>query len=193
MTTVVSTLLDDLWPLLDGASDLVASRGTGEADFPARLSASLEIGEAVLRKHRQPQVAELAGLRAQLQAAAAGVFDAQSLRLPAASGTRKVRRAAAAILFNRGQAVLSGVHDAFSARREEAAKFLRQMMGIALQKGTFHPAWNGGADRSASISRLWHTLMADPDSQGAARHLLSLVSYADALRLIDEIAAVWGL
>jgi hypothetical protein len=193
VTTVVSALLDDLWPLLGRTPDLAKSHGEGDSEFPAQLRAWIEAGEAVLRKHRQPQLAELAGLRAQLQAAAVGVFDAQSLRLPPTSGTRKVRRAAAALLFNRAQAVLAGVHDVFSARREEAAKFLRQMIAMSLQKGSFHPAWNGGADRGASISRLWQTLMADPDSQAAARHLLSLVSYPDALRLIDETAAAWGL
>lgn len=193
MNTIVTGLLDDLWPLLSRASSLAALYDAGDAGFVAQLDEWLVASEEVLNRHRRAQVAEIAGLRAQLRAASAGVIDTRFVRVPADAGGRKAYRAVAALLFNQAQAVLGAVHEAFSARADEAGKFVRQMLALALQKQVFHPAWDGGASRSESVTRVWQTLMADPDAAPAGWHVLSLVSYPDALRMVDEVAGGWNL
>lgn len=192
MNIIVTGLLDELWPLLSRATSLAALYEAGDSGFVAQLDEWLVEGEAVLTRHRRAQVAEIAGLRAQLRAASAGVIDTRFVRVPA-DGGRKTYRAVAALLFNQAQAVLGAVHEAFSDRADEAGKFVRQMLALALQKQVFYPAWDGGATRGESVTRVWQTMMADPDAAPAGRHVLSLVSYPDALRMVDEVASGWNL
>jgi hypothetical protein len=193
MQTVVSELLDALWPLLSGAPRLTGMYDAGEARFVAELDEWLAAGEAVLNRHHRPQVAEIAGLRAQLRAASAGVIDIRYIRAPADAGGRKLHRAVAALLFNQAQAVLCAVTETFSAQRKEAEKYVRQMVALSLQKQLFYPAWDGGGSRSESLTRVWQTLMADGDTLAAGRHVLSIVSYPDALRMVDEVVTDWAL
>ncbi len=193
MNVVVTELLDELWKLLQQASELVGSYASAASDFVPRLHAWLTSAEGVLNKHHCPQVSEVAGLRAQLTASADGVFDIRFIRLPATTMTRKTTRAVAALLFNQAQTVLQNVYETFRAKRDEAANYVRQMILLSLQKQTFHPAWSTGEDRSQSVANVWQMLMADADAVTAGRRVLSLVSYPDALRLVEEAASDWKL
>lgn len=193
MQIVVTELLDEVGALFRQSPEIVGSYESAGGEFAQRVHDWLARAEVVLQKHRRPQVSTIAGLRAQLKAAADGAFDLQSIRLPAAAGTRKTHRAAAALLFNQGQTALRGVHEAVAASREEALNYLRQMIVLALQKNTFYPVWNAGADRAQSIVAVWQSLLADADAVTAGRRVLSLVSYPDVLRLIDEVASEWSL
>ena len=46
---------------------------------------------------------------------------------------------------------------------------------------------------SEALVRVWQSFLADTAMLAASRHVLSLVHYADALRLLDEIATEWRL
>jgi len=192
MQILVTELLDEVGALLRQGPDLVGSYESAGGEFVRRVHDWLASAEVVLQKHRRPQVSTIAGIRAQLKAAADGAFDLQSIRLPTAGGTRKAHRAVAALLFNQAQAALRGVHETVAASREEALNYLRQMIVLSLQKKTFYPVWNAGTDRGRSIVGVWQSMLADPDAVTAGRRVLSLVSYPDVLRLIDEVTTEWN-
>ena len=100
--------------------------------------------------------------------------------------TRKSFHASAAILFGNAQNVLSSVYAAFAARKEEAEKFVRQMLLISLQKNSFYPIWNSDLGISERLSNLWQSFAADKDLVQGTRQVLSSVHYVDALRILGE-------
>lgn len=193
MAFAVTGLLDEVGALLGRVPDLVSLLETGAPEFAAATTDWLKEGEGVLSRYQRPQVAQLAGLRAQLLSATAGVYDVKAFRLPEERTRRKQQRAVVALLLDQGQRILGGIHDSWVARRDEAATYMRQMVMLALQKGTFYPSWNSTAQRSEALARVWQSFLADPAMLAASRHVLSLVHYADALRLLDEIATEWRL
>jgi hypothetical protein len=194
MSFAVTGLLDELGALLGRVSGLVSLCETGAAEFPAETTTWFREAEGVLARYHRPQVSQVAGLRAQLLSAIAGIFDTRTLRLPEEErSSRKLKRAVVALLLDQGQRVVGSIHDAYAARRDEATTYMRQMVILALQKGTFYPVWNSTAQRSEALVRVWLSFLADSAMLAASRHVLSLVNYADALRLLDEIATGWGL
>ena len=113
----------------------------------------------MLERNRRPQLGEIAGIRAKLLSASSAVYDKNVFSTPPTGGPRKVFHAIAGILFSNAQAVLVALHAAFSARREEAEKLMRQMLLIALQKGTFYPVWNSDLEISQKLNSLWQSFM----------------------------------
>lgn len=186
MQIVVTVLLDQLYDLLAQGPRLVTLYEQKDASFIPSLNAWLVESESVLEKNRRPQVGEIAGIRAQLLAASHAVYDKNSFSNPSSGVSRKIFHANAAILFNRAQNILNFLHATFSARKEEAEKYIRQMILIALQKNSFYPIWNSDMGMSEKLSSLWQSFAADQDLIQGTRQVLSTVHYVDALRILGE-------
>ena len=186
MQVIVTALLDQLYDLLARGSKIVTLYEQKDASFIPSLTAWLVESETILERNRRPQVGEIAGIRAQLLSASQAVYDKRLFLIPATAGTRKSFHASAAILFGNAQNILSSVYAAFAARREEAEKFVRQMLLISLQKNSFYPIWNSDLGISERLSSLWQSFAADKDLVQGTRQVLSSVHYVDALRILGE-------
>jgi hypothetical protein len=186
MQIVVTSLLDQLYELLAQGPHLVTLYEQKDASFIPSLTAWLLKSESVLEKHRQSRIGEIAGIRAQLLSASHAVYDKNSFFIPATRPSRKVFHASAAILFNHAQSILSALYTTFSARKEEAEKYMRQVILISLQKNSFYPIWNSDLGISDKLTGLWQSFTADKDLVLGTRQILSAVHYADALRILGE-------
>jgi hypothetical protein len=186
MQVVVTVLLDQLYGLLAQGPHIVTLYEQKDAAFIHSLNVWLVESESVLEKNRRPQVGEIAGIRAQLLSASHAVYDKNLFSVPSGGGPRKNFHASAAILFNKAQNILSSVYSAFSVRREEAEKVIRQMLLISLQKNSFYPIWNSNLELSQKLSGLWQSFAADQDLVQGTRQALSSVHYVDALRILGE-------
>ena len=186
MQVIVTALLDQLYDLLARGSKIVTLYEQKDASFIPSLTAWLVESETILERNRRPQVGEIAGIRAQLLSASQAVYDKRLFLIPSTAGTRKGFHASAAILFGNAQNILSSVYAAFAARREEAEKFVRQMLLISLQKNSFYPIWNSDLGISERLSSLWQSFAADKDLVQGTRQVLSSVHYVDALRILGE-------
>jgi hypothetical protein len=186
MQVVVTALLDQLYGLLAQGPNIVTLYEQKDAAFISSLNAWLLESESVLEKNRRPQVGEIAGIRAQLLSASHAVYDKNVFAIPSKGGPRRMFHASAALLFNNAQNILIAIHTAFSVRKEEAEKVVRQMLLISLQKNTFYPIWNSGLGISEKLSSLWQSFAADQDLIQGTRQVLSSVHYVDALRILGE-------
>jgi hypothetical protein len=184
---VVTSFLDQLFELLKRGPHLVTLYGQKDVSFVPSLVTWLEESESVLEKYHRPEVSEIAGIRAQLLSASSGVFDKRSFHIPAAGGSRKIFQAAAANLFNNAQNILNDLYRAFSANKEEAAKYMRQIIIISLQKDSFYPIWNSSFEAPVKLNMLWQSFNTDMDLAPGVRQILTSVHYLDALRIMDEV------
>jgi hypothetical protein len=184
---VVTAFLDQLHELLEQGPRLVTLYAQKDTSFVPSLTAWLEAGEGVLKEFHRPEVGKIAGIRAQLLSAASGVFDKNTFRFPARGSDRKIFYASAAILFNSAQNILNDLYGTFSADKEEAAKYMRQIVLIALQKNSFYPVWNSAFGIPEKLNMLWQAFAADNDLVPGVRQILTSVHYLDALRILDEV------
>jgi hypothetical protein len=184
---VVTALLDQLYELLRQGPHLVTLYDQKDIAFVPSLKSWLEECESVLEKYHRPQVSEIAGIRGQLLSASHGVFDKSVIQFSGKGNDRKTIQAGAAILFNKAQKTLSDIYQSFSANREEATKYMRQIIIIALQKDSFYPIWNGVAQGPEKLNILWQAFSVDPDLVQGIRQILTSVHYLDGLRIMDEV------
>jgi len=184
---VVTAFLDQLHALLEQGPHLVTQYDRKDISFVSSLKSWLEAGEAVLKEYHRPEVSKIAGIRAQLLSASSGVFDKNNFRLPDKGNERKLFYASAAILFNSAQDILNDLYNTFSADKEEAVKYMRQIVLITLQKNSFYPIWNSAFGMSERVNMLWQAFAADNDLVQGVRQILTLVHYLDALRIMDEV------
>ena len=187
MRIVVTAFLDQLYELLRQGPHLVTLYDQKDISFVSSLKCWLEAGEGVLNEYHRPEVGKIAGIRAQLLSASSGVFDKNTLRFPANGSERKIFYASAAILFNSALNILNDLHDTFSTDKEEAAKYMRQIVLIALQKNSFYPIWNSAFGMSEKLNMLWQAFAADNDLVQGVRQILTSVHYLDALRIMDDV------
>lgn len=186
MQVIVTALLDQLYGLLAQGPRIVTLYAQKNASFIPALDAWLVECESVLETNRRPQVGEIAGIRAQLLSASHAIYDKSIFSIPSKGGPRKNFHASAAILFNNAVNILSSLYAVFSARKEEAEKFMRQLILISLQKNSFYPIWNSDLGLSQKLSSLWQSFAADKDLVQGTRQVLSSVHYVDALRILGE-------
>jgi len=193
MQIAVTSFLDQLNGLLAQGPHLITLYTQKDIFFTSSLESWLEESETVLEKYCQPQVSEIAGIRAQLLSASNGVYERKVFLFPSSGGSRKIYHATAAILFNNAQNILNKLFSTFSIYREEAEKYMRQIILISLQKDSFYPIWKSDLGISQKLNTLWQSFIANKDLVQGTRQILSSVNYADALRIMDEIITEWKL
>jgi len=190
---VVTAFLDQLHELLGQGPHLVTLYDQKDISFVSSLSSWLEASERVLEDYHRPEVSKIAGIRAQILSASSGVFDKNTFRFPARGSERKIFYASAAILFNSAQNILNDLYDNFSTDKEEAAKYMRQIILISLQKNSFYPIWNSAAGLPEKLNTLWSAFTGDSDLVQGVRQILASVHHLDALRIMDEVITELGL
>lgn len=192
MRISVTLALDEMQALLLQAPELVARYQNNDPGFGDAVMQWLSRAEAILKKNAMPRTAAVSVLKARLIAAENGVIESQLFAVADASrGRRKTRAAIAALMFNQCQEIVGSVHEGLSEKKEEALKYLRQMVMVLDQQGLLSSS--PGGDRAKALTELFASLHANPGSAAAVRHVLTKVNYADALRLLDETLSDWGL
>jgi len=192
MRISVTLLLDDAGKLLTASPALIAKYERGDPDFREATLLWLNEAERVLGKYSLPQVAGISALKGKLLAATNGIVEKSYLVLPGSvQNRRKTQRAVSALIFNQAQELIVGLHADMSEKRTEALKYLRQMVMLMEQQNLL-PVTKG-VSRSQVLARLFASMRSNPGSMAAARHVLSLVNLADALRLLDEILTEWEI
>lgn len=172
---------------MERGAEIVTLGQNKEVSFIDALSEWLVQTESILRNNHRPQLGEIAGIRAQLFAASGNVYDKRVVSLPTTGGARKNFHAYAALLLSDTQAVMARQFEVFAGMRADAEKFTRQIVLIAVQKNAFYPIWSGTQVHSIRLVDLWSSFVSDPDLVQGTRQILAAVSYADALRILDEI------
>jgi hypothetical protein len=187
----VTLLMDDLGKLLEASPALILKYEQAGFDFPESVYNWLGEGEQILRKSHLPQVAAISALKGKHLAARNGFLDPSFVAYNSNQAKRKTLMAVSALIFNQGQEILGNIYQNMAGKREEALKYIRQMVILVDQLGII-PTTNG-VSRAQAITRLFATMQENNSSRTAARHVLTLVNYADALRLIDETLTEWDM
>ena len=187
MQIVVTAFLDEAQALVRASLALADRYQKRDPDFLAALLTWLGQGEVLLEKYRRPQLASFAALRARALATQGGVNTESTRRLT----QRRQSAGAGALILGEAQALLGEVQTGLTAKRDEAAHLIQQMLQILIQNGSLTPLLAApGAERVAPI---WQNCLARPEVATGARQVLGLVAWPDALRLIDETLAAWRL
>jgi hypothetical protein len=192
MRMSVTLAIDELHALLLQAPTLVARYQNSDPGFIEAVMAWLTDAEATLTKYAMARVAAVSALKARLLAAENGVIESQLFAVADTSrARRKTHAAIAALMFNQGQEIIGSVHETLCEQKEDALKYLRQIVMLLEQQGLLSAS--GSGSRSQALTQLFATIRANPGSAAAVRHVLTKVNYADALRLLDETLSGWGL
>ncbi len=192
MRMSVTLAIDELHALLLQAPALVARYQNSDPGFIDAVMAWLSDAEAILKKYAMARVAAISALKARLIAAENGVVESQIFAVADTSrARRKTHAAIAALMFNQCQEIIGSVHETLCEQKEDALKYLRQIVMLLEQQGLLSAS--GSSNRSQALTQLFATIRANPGSAAAVRHVLTKVNYADALRLLDETLSDWGL
>ncbi len=193
MQIIVTTFLDELYGLLSKVPNLVTFYENKELSFIPELRLWFLKCESLLEKNHRPQVGDIAALRAKLAATSDGLVETSIFQNGSKGSRRKIEQANAALLLTAGEAILGRLFELFSGKREQAEKFVNQILLISLQKNTFYPIWSSGDLLSTRLNHLWQSFAADPDLVQGTRQILTQVAYPDALRLLDEAITALNL
>lgn len=193
MKIIITSFLDRLYDLLSQVPHLVNLYEEKDILFIPSLKSWLEESESTLEKYHCSQLSEIAGIRAQLISASKGVYDKNFFSITPTSVSKKIFHAAAAILLNNAQNILKNLFYTYSTYKEEAEKYMRQIILISLQKGTFYPIFACDLEMPEKLKRMWQSFVGDKDLAQGTRQILASVNYIDALRIMDEIITEWNL
>jgi hypothetical protein len=177
--------LEEIQGLLQQASVLVNLQDKKSPDFVIQVRNWLVTIEDVLQRNRMPAASKLAVYRGQLIAADRGVIP-PGIALIGAPTVRRVKEATAGELIRLAEALVWGVIEADQKRVAECEQVARQLVTIATFKKLI-PLDGDRGSRSQYLNAVWHALLTDPDLQGGAIHMQTLVGPADALIILDRI------
>ncbi len=187
MKITVTKFLDELYELLKQGPGLVNLYNLKEFSFIPSLTEWLVQSESLLERYHRCEMTEIAGLRAQLLSASNGVHEKNSFYVNPSIKDKKLFYAIASILFNSAQNILNNIYNKYILLREDAEKYIKQIVMISLQKGTFNLSWDTNLMVTDRLTRLWQSFATDKDLVQGTRQILSSVHYLDALRILDEI------
>jgi hypothetical protein len=146
-----------------------------------------EAGETYRVMGRAEAENEMLALKAQLTSARRGVDPVTLER--AATRRRELERSVALRALLASGERLRADHDQIRQRLQETREQLGPMVVYALQKGLI--SLGQGVASQADLEQLWRSLLDDPESQAAARHLgMSVVTFDLLLLLADLLEAV---
>ena len=190
MQIVVTAFLDEAQALVRASLALADRYQKRDPDFLAALLTWLGQGEALLEKYRRPQLASFAALRARALAAQGGV-NTDNTDSTRRLTQRRQSAGAGALILGEAQALLGEVQTGLTAKRDEAAHLIQQMLQILIQNGSLTPLL--AAPSAERVAPIWQNCLARPEVATGARQVLGLVAWPDTLRLIDETLAAWRL
>ena len=190
MQIVITAYLDESRERIEESTRLVDLYQNKDFAFVSTLIAWLSRSEALMKQYRRGELGAISALRARALAAQAGVQQGgqpSERRLQA----RRQSAGACALILGEAQALLGGVHTALEAKRDEASRLIQQMLQILIQNGSLAPLL--AAPPAQRVTPIWQSCLSRPEVATGARQVLGLVSWPDALRLIDETLAAWRL
>ena len=190
MRQIQTQLVDEINALLIQSSSLVDKYENKDVSFVESSKEWLIKGEELLKRYNKPQVSELAGLRSVIIAAERGVSD-KNINIMSTKSNRKISSSIAAISLNKTQNILQDVLKPVSENIEHAKSLIKQILVTAAQKNLINKYWLTDEDLSAKLQNLWKAFKEDIDLKALTSHVLTLVSYVDALRLMEEILDEW--
>jgi hypothetical protein len=190
MRQIQTQLADEINTLLIQSSSLVDKYENKNVSFVESFKEWLIKGEELLKRYNKPQVSELAGLRSVTIAAERGVYD-KNINIISAKSNRKISSSIAAISLNKAQNILQNVLKPVLENIEHAKNLIKQILVTAAQKNLINKYWLTDEDLSTKLQNLWKAFKEDTDLKALTNHVLTLVSYVDALRLMEEILDEW--
>ena len=148
--------------------------------------------EPVMMASGLPHVSEVSSMKARIIAAERGILTGDGVTSIGRSSPSKQRYVGAitAQSLNRAQEILHGLLAPYEARYMEAAQVTRQMVIAATQLGLLNGYFrNGGGN---GVAQLFRTLMADANLRPLATRVLELLTFEDAIQLLDLSLAEWA-
>ena len=111
----------------------------------------------------------------------------KNINIMSTKSNRKISSSIAAISLNKTQNILQDVLKPVSGNIEHAKNLIKQILVTAAQKNLINKYWLTDEDLSTKLQNLWKAFKEDIDLKALTNHVLTLVSYVDALRLMEEI------
>lgn len=166
---------------------LVGRQQARSPAFPRECVDWLAGLEAILLANKLHEAGSIAALRSGLLSALRGAAPA-GLEVQGTRTRSKVAEAAAAAAVQRASEIASNVLAPQQARLAEAEKLARQLVAVTVSR-TGDALRYSDAPREAFLQGLRHGFRAQPDLEGAAALLESLVGPHDSLILLDRAVA----
>ena len=184
-------LIDELQVLLEQVPALVNKYESNDSSFPESSKQWLRCGEKLLTTYHKAQVSVLAGLRGFIVAAESGVYE-PSFALDPKMRKRKASAATAIFSLNRAQEILQSVLNPVVVEVEEARTLIKQVLVLADQKNILAEYMEAADEVTNNLLTLWYNLSKTEDIRVGLNRILTLVSHAEALKLMEEILYGWA-
>lgn len=176
----------ELQGLFEQVSQLVDRYQKHDPYFTDSVKMWLKQSEQILQMHGLPQLGELAGMRATIEAAQKGVRDSSFVVVERGVRSAKAAAAVASILLNRAQEHLQKILEPITHTLDEAEKIIRQIVVIAARFGIIDQLSDDDGGLNVSVEEFWRHLAARKDMGEWLMRVLSLISFEDALLLMKE-------
>lgn len=184
-------LLEGLQALLEQVPDLINKYEANDPAFIPSVKRWLSAGEHLLTMHHKPQVAELAGARGKIIAAEQGMYEqapAVHTRLP----KRKTSAAIAIFSLKRAQEMLLHMLEPIMENVEESKILMKQVFALADQKSIL-TRYRTENPSVVNMLALWNYLASIEDIRVGLNRILTLVSHAEALQLMESALQEWPI
>lgn len=189
-------ILDDLNIVLAYIPRLVDAYDRKDPNFIPELKKWLALAENVLAENRRHEISRIAGLRSRLISAERGIWDPKDISIEMSktekSSMGRKRKLALAVggqVINTAQSILSDVIEPLELQVKEATEIIRQLLLIASQKELVPLSEMSRQDRD--VRKIWVKLINSAELRPGTQKVLSLISFPEALCIIDDIFKGW--
>jgi len=185
-------LTEEIQSLLNKVPALVNLYDSADYNFINSLKKWFVDCEQVLTRYRKPQVSELASLRGLISAAEKGVYEASFASFESRAPRRKKAAAVAIFCLHRAQSSLRSIILPLLGKLEETETIIKNILTLCSRKGQLSQYWKADIPKNERLKLLWKAMTEDKDTAEATQRVLTLVSYSDALQMIDRIMTEWS-
>ena len=184
---------NELAALLLEVPELVKSYEGSSPHFPRAVLEWATRVEATMKRKALPEVSKVSALKAHIISAERGLLsgDNPALIQRIQPSRRKYVEATAAQAVAGIQLALHGILAPYEARYVEAAQTVRKMVIDSSQAGILNGHFKKGLPEEEGMPVLFQSMMACEPLKPYGTHVLELVSYGDALRLLRDSIAEW--
>jgi hypothetical protein len=178
--------------LLLGVPQLVELYEEKSPSFSGSVKEWISTVEPVMMAAGLQHVSEISSLKARITAAERGVLTADGVTGIGRSSPTKQKYIGAVTVqcLSRAQGVLHGLLAPYEARYMEAMQVTRQMVIAATQLGLLNGFFRN--DGSNGVTQLFRVFMADINLRPLATRVLELLTFEDALQVLNFSLAEWA-
>lgn len=192
MQIVITSYLDESMSLMRDSTKLVDLYQEKNAEFVPSLVEWLRKSEDLLKRYNRNQLGAMSALRGKALAAQTGILSRGEITVRRLQARKQIAGACVLIL-SEGQSMLQDIHSTLEAKREEALHLIQQMLHILMQSGILSALLDAGTSPEERLNLVWKSCQSTTEVATGARQVLGLISWADALRLIDETLDSWRI